>query len=112
MIQKYRNQFNQNFTEEKYKKFIKALEKDYQPIPFRVAETPIFIPQELREKLIAAGEEIIALIKQDNFKELTQKSIPSEWNVPNETAHPHFLTFDYGLCKDEKGEVTPMLIEM
>lgn len=112
MIQKYRNQFNQNFTEEKYKKFIKALEKDYQPIPFRVAETPIFIPQELRGKLIAAGEEIIALIKQDNFKELTQKSIPSEWNVPNETAHPHFLTFDYGLCKDEKGEVTPMLIEM
>lgn len=112
MIQKYRNQFNQNFTEEKYKKFIKALEKDYQPIPFRVAETPIFIPQELREKLIAAGEEIIALIKQDNFKELTQKSIPTEWNVPNETAHPHFLTFDYGLCKDEKGEVTPMLIEM
>lgn len=112
MIQKYRNQFNQNFTEEKYKKFIKALEKDYQPIPFRVAETPIFIPQELREKLIAAGEDIIALIKQDNFKELTQKSIPSEWNVPNETAHPHFLTFDYGLCKDENGEVTPMLIEM
>lgn len=112
MIQKYRNQFNQNFTEEKYKKFIKALEKDYQPIPFRVAETPIFIPQELREKLIVAGEEIIALIKQDNFKELTQKSIPSEWNVPNETAHPHFLTFDYGLCKDKNGEVTPMLIEM
>lgn len=112
MIQKYRNQFNQNFTEEKYKKFIKALEKDYQSIPFRVAETPIFIPQELKEKLIAAGEEIIALIKQDNFKELTQKSIPTEWNVPNETTHPHFLTFDYGLCKDEKGEVTPMLIEM
>ena len=112
MIQKYRNQFNQNFTEEKYKKFIKALEKNYKPIPFRVAETPIFIPQELKKKLIAAGEEIIALIKQDNFKELTQKSIPTEWNVPNETAHPHFLTFDYGLCKDEKGEVTPMLIEM
>lgn len=112
MIQKYRNQFNQNFTEEKYKKFIKALEKNYKPIPFRVAETPIFIPQELKKKLIAAGEEIIALIKQDNFKELTQKSIPTEWNVPNETAHPHFLTFDYGLCKDEKGDITPILIEM
>lgn len=112
MIEKYRKAFNGNYTEVKYNQFMQKLEDGFPAIPFRVAETPIFIPQELREKLIAAGEEIIALIKQDNFKELTQKSIPVEWNVPNETAHPHFLTFDYGLCKDEKGEVTPMLIEM
>ncbi len=112
MIKKYRNQFNQNFTEEKYKKFIKDLEKGYSVIPFRVAETPIFIPNALKDKLIAAGEEIIELIKQDNFKELTQNAIPKEWIVPNETAHPHFLTFDYGICKNEHGEITPMLIEM
>ncbi|MFD0940619.1 hypothetical protein [Pedobacter boryungensis] len=112
MIEKYRHQFNANFTEEKYHQLLKKLEKGFPPIPFRVAETPIFISQELKEKLIAAGEEIISLIKQDNFKELTQNAIPSQWNVPNETAHPHFLTFDYGLCKNEKGEVTPMLIEM
>ena len=112
MIQKYRQAFNANFTDEKYNRLIKALEKGYSEIPFRVAETPIFIPQALKEKLIAAGEEIIALIKQDNFKELTQKAIPSQWNVKNETGNPHFLTFDYGLCKDESGEVIPMLIEM
>ncbi len=112
MIKKYRNSFNANFTEEKYKNFINKLEEDYLQIPFRVAETPIFIPEALKEKLIAAGEEIIALIKQDNFKALTQNAIPPQWNVPNETAHPHFLTFDYGLCKDEYGEITPMLIEM
>ncbi len=112
MIQKYRQAFNTNFTDQKYKDFIKALETDYSPIPFRVAETPIFIPTALKEKLIAAGEEIIGLIKQDNFKQLTQKAIPVQWNVKNETGNPHFLTFDYGLCKDESGEVTPMLIEM
>ncbi len=112
MIKKYRNQFNQNFTEEKYKDFIKDLENGYPVIPFRVAETPIFIPTALKEKLIAAGEEIIGLIKQDNFKELTQNAIPKEWIVPNETANPHFLTFDYGLCKNEQGEIVPMLIEM
>ena len=112
MIEKYRKAFNANFTEEKYHQFIEKLEEGFPAIPFRVAETPIFIPEALKAKLIAAGEEIIALIKQDNFKALTQKAIPSEWNVPNETAHPHFLTFDYGLCKNENGEVTPMLIEM
>lgn len=112
MIQKYRQAFNAGFTTEKYQQFLQELGKGYPEIPFRVAETPIFIPEALKNKLIAAGEEIIALIKQDNFKELTQKSIPAEWNVPNETAHPHFLTFDYGLCKDENGEIIPMLIEM
>ncbi|RZK57470.1 MAG: hypothetical protein EOO87_02820 [Pedobacter sp.] len=112
MIEKYRQNFNANFTGEKYQQFLKNLQEGYPEIPFRVAETPIFIPKELKEKLIAAGEEIIALIKQDNFKTLTQSAIPKEWNVPNENAHPHFLTFDYGLCKDENGEVIPMLIEM
>lgn len=112
MIQKYRQAFNAGFTAEKYQQFLQELGKGYPEIPFRVAETPIFIPDALKNKLIAAGEEIIALIKQDNFKELTQKSIPAAWNVPNETAHPHFLTFDYGLCKDENGEIVPMLIEM
>jgi len=112
MIQKYRHAFNANFTDDKYHQFVKVLEKGYPEIPFRVAETPIFISPALKAKLIAAGEEIITLIKQDNFKELTQKAIPSQWNVKNETGNPHFLTFDYGLCKNENGEVTPMLIEM
>ena len=112
MIKKYRQAFNTNFTAEKYHHFVKALENGYPEIPFRVAETPIFIPEALKDKLIAAGEEIIALIKRDDFKTLTQNAIPSQWNVKNETGNPHFLTFDYGLCKDENGEVTPMLIEM
>ncbi|WP_379085659.1 hypothetical protein [Pedobacter sp. UC225_65] len=112
MIKKYREAFNTSFTAEKYDRFLSKLGKGFPAIPFRVAETPIFIPSALKEKLIAAGEEIIALIKQANFKALTQNAIPTQWNVPNETSHPHFLTFDYGLCKDEHGEVTPMLIEM
>lgn len=112
MIEKYRKSFNANFTGNKYDQFLENLQLGFPPIPFRVAETPIFIPTELKQKLIAAGEEIIALIRQDNFKAMTESAIPKEWKVPNENAHPHFLTFDYGLCKDEKGEIIPMLIEM
>jgi glutathionylspermidine synthase len=112
MIAKIRQNFNEGFTVEKYNQFLETLQNGFPEIPFRVAETPIFISQGLKEKLIIAGEEIIALIKQDNFKELTQPSIPTNWEVPNENSHPHFLTFDYGLCKDENGNITPMLIEM
>ncbi|TCD19821.1 hypothetical protein EZ456_20150 [Pedobacter psychrodurus] len=112
MIPAQRQKYNQQFTDEKYQNFIAKLQSGYPPIPFRVAETPVFIPKALKEKLIAAGEEIINLIKQPNFKALTQKAIPTDWNVPNENEQPHFLTFDFGICKNEAGELVPMLIEM
>ena len=112
MIPAKRQKYNQQFTEEKYKNFLEKLQDGYCEIPFRVAETPIFIPKALKAKLIAAGEEIISLIKQPDFKELTKNSIPKNWNVPNENDQPHFLTFDFGICKNEAGELTPMLIEM
>jgi len=112
MISKYRGQFNSSFTEQKYKSFLKILESGLTSIPFRVAETPVFIPSDLQKKLIDAGEEIIKLIKKPDFKALTKDAIPSNWNVPNENEHPHFLTFDFGICKDANGLLTPKLIEM
>ncbi|RLJ77503.1 hypothetical protein [Pedobacter alluvionis] len=112
MIPAQRQKYNLQFTEEKYQNFLTELQIGYPSIPFRVAETPVFVPKALKEKLIAAGEEIINLIKQPNFKALTQKAIPTDWNVPNENEQPHFLTFDFGICKDKNGELTPMLIEM
>ncbi|MCX2573944.1 ATP-grasp domain-containing protein [Pedobacter sandarakinus] len=112
MITSQRDRYNRQFTEEKYQRFLHELEKEYAEIPFRVAETPVFVPKDLKEKLISAGEEIIKLIRQPNFKTLTNKAIPADWNVPNENEQPHFLTFDFGICKNEAGALTPMLIEM
>lgn len=112
MIETYRKPFNQHFTGEKYKSFLESLEKGFTEIPFRVAETPVFIPTELKDKLIAAGEEIVNLIRKPDFKQLTEKSIPKTWQVAAENDHPHFLTFDFGICKDEQGNLIPKLIEM
>ncbi|SEQ84181.1 hypothetical protein [Pedobacter rhizosphaerae] len=112
MISAQRQKYNQQFSSEKYKAFLQKLEEGLIKIPFRVAETPVFVPRALKEKLIEAGDEIIRLIKQDNFKALTEKAIPEEWRVPNENGQSHFLTFDFGVCKDEQGDLTPMLIEM
>lgn len=112
MIKKYRTSFNTNFNKQKYNDFLTEITQGYPEIPFRLAESPVFIPEELKQQLITAGDEIIALIKRSDFKEITQKAIPKDWEVPNENDHPHFLTFDFGICKDENGEIVPMLIEM
>lgn len=112
MINSYRISFNAHFSKEKYHLFLKALEDGFIKIPFRVAETPVFIPGYLKDQLIAAGEEIITLIKDKNFKNLTESSIPTQWKVPGENEHPHFLTFDFGICKDSSGALIPKLIEL
>lgn len=112
MISSYRKSFNANFSAEKYEAFLRALSEGFPEIPFRVAETPVFIPKDLEQKLVDAGDEIIKLIQTDDFKKLTDASIPENWRVPNENSHPHFLTFDFGVCKDKDGALIPMLIEM
>jgi len=112
MIKKYREQFNAAFSEEKYQEFQAALAQEFPEMAFRVAETPIFIPAELKEKLVQAGAEILDFIKDPAFKTLTAQAIPPTWEVPDENDHPHFLAFDFGICKDEDGALSPMLIEM
>lgn len=112
MIERYRKAFNAAFSAKKYEELICSLQKGFTEIPFRIAETPVFIPKDLKDKLVAAGEEIIALIKRPDFKSLTAAAIPAEWHIPGENDHPHFLTFDFGICKDELGNLVPKLIEM
>lgn len=112
MISTYREYFNLNFSKLKYATFLHILRDDYHPLTVRFAETPVFIPADLKDQLIAAGEEILELIRQPDFKKLTEKAIPEEWMVPNENGHPHFLAVDFGICKDETGRLVPRLIEM
>ena len=105
-----RKTYNANFTEEKYQNFLSDLNEGLkEPIAFRVAETPVFLTDDFRDKLITAGNDIIKTILQPNFKQLTERAIPEKWRVANETGHSHFIALDFGVCRDEDGELTPKL---
>ena len=108
-----RQPFNQNFAEEKYQQLLKKLnEYTSATIDFRVAETPVFLTDNFKNKLIAAGDDIIQTILQPNFKQLTERAIPDKWRVANENDHPHFVALDFGVCKDAQGNIAPKLIEL
>lgn len=83
-----------------------------EPVPFRVAETPVFLTDDFRDKLIAAGDDIVETILQPNFKEITGRAIPEKWRVANENDHPHFIALDFGVCRDADGIIVPKLIEL
>jgi hypothetical protein len=108
-----RKTFNQNFTIQKYQAFLNRLNDGlHSPVQFRVAETPVFLTADFRDKLIAAGDNIIDTILQPGFKELTERAIPDKWRVANENDHPHFIALDFGICKDAGGQIVPKLIEL
>lgn len=113
MIQKLREKFNSDFTEERYKAFTKDLDdaNNYH-IDFRIAETPIFIPKDLLNEIKSASEEIIQAIQSDEFKEYSVKACPDGLKVPNEDKHTSLIAIDFAICKDEYGNLIPQLIEL
>ena len=108
-----RQAFNQNFTVDKYTRLLDDINEHLpNPVGFRVAETPVFLTNDFKNKLVSAGNSVIETILQPDFKELTERAIPDKWRVANENDHPHFIALDFGVCKDENGNIVPKLIEM
>ena len=113
MKEETRSAFNAAFKPETYQKMVAELDQKLgRKIEFRIAETPVFFPEAFLEKLIAAGNDLVKTIQAKDFLQLTEKAIPAEWKVANETDHPHFLTFDFAVTRDDDGELTPKLIEL
>jgi hypothetical protein len=113
MIPPARHGYNKSFTEGKYG----ALQKDINEVhpgavEFRIAETPVFVPAALTQKMLDTCENIVDLITDPSFKERTGRSVPSQLRVPNENGHPHFIAFDFGVCIAADGTPEPQLIEM
>lgn len=113
MIPSLRTAFNEAFTRQRYDGFLADLNSRYPgAIEFRVAETPVFVPEGFLAMMTEACEHIIDLVVEPQFAEWTERSIPLTDRVANENDHPHFMVFDFGVCEDGRGGYEPRLIEM
>ncbi|HSJ69866.1 MAG TPA: hypothetical protein VK921_19450 [Anditalea sp.] len=114
MIEEFRDRYNQSFTTGKYQDFLNTIEKTHGHLPpFRVSESPIFIPNTLKSKLIEACDDIQNLISRPDFKELSKGALQNaSTHVPGEDGHTLFLQMDFGITLDEQGELHPYLIEL
>lgn len=113
MIPDIRQRYNQSFSEEKYQQFLAGLNQSFgYTIPFRVAETPVFVSKSFQKELQRAAQDILAVITRPDFKQLSQVAIPAGLYVPNEDEHTLFLALDFAVCTDEAGKLMPQLIEL
>lgn len=108
-----REKFNAEFSDEKYKSFVENLKSQFpDELDFRVAESPLFVPKAVKNKVLQACDAILKEIQSEDFIAKTEKAIPAEFLVPNENKHSSFLAIDFAITKNEKGTIEPQLIEL
>lgn len=114
MIPELRKKFNSEFTQEKYEAFLKDLNTSLKyPVDFRVSETPLFLSEGLKKKLLQACNELCKQVTSSEFKLKMKDAVPSHLNILGETDHPEFFVFDFAICKNgSTDEFYPKLIEL
>ncbi len=113
MIPDLRERYNSEFTEEKYLLMLERLESRVESrIEFRACETPVFLPGDLLREMLQASLEIVSQLNTPEYKNASTRSIPAEFNTPNEGDHPDFIQVDYAIVLDEEGRPAPKLIEL
>jgi hypothetical protein len=114
MIPALREEFNHNFTSEKYQGFLNSLAGACgTPITFRVSETPCFLPKALLDQMAQYGSELVTqLLTSPKYLRLSDKTVPPQYNVANESPRPMFVSVDFGLVRNVKGDLEPKLVEL
>jgi hypothetical protein len=114
MIPALREEFNRNFTAGKYQELLDSLAKiSGTPIGFRISETPCFTPKALLDQMAQYGRELVMqLLTNPKYLRVSDKTVPPEYNVANETRRPMFVQVDFGLVRNAKGNLEPKLVEL
>lgn len=115
MITSLRQQFNAQFTQEKYDAMLDDMASEYgYRVAFKICETPIFIGKQLKNELINAIEEIVSQVWGANYQQNIHLATPPNLQVPNEDAIPTFAAIDFAICEDPENSenLIPQLIEL
>jgi hypothetical protein len=114
MIPFLRQQFNESFTAEKYRTFLRRVDEACGThVQFRLSETPCFFPKSLVDQMATDGQELIRqLVDSPSYRAKSEEAVPAEFKVPNEAPHPMFVQVDFGLVRDGTGELHPKLVEL
>ncbi|HEY7751743.1 MAG TPA: hypothetical protein VH917_05575, partial [Ignavibacteriaceae bacterium] len=114
MISQLRKKFNSEFTQAKYEAFLNDINTSLKyPADFRISETPLFLSDDLKNKLLKACDNLCKKVTSEEFIIQMKDAVPPHLNIPGQTDHPEFFVFDFGICGDKNsGAFFPKLIEL
>ena len=112
MDQRFRPLFNSQITAERYHWYQKELERRLDcTFEFRLAETPVFLPDDVRENLVDSANAIVEQLSDPRKLEQMKAAIPERWNAPGMDALPSFTQVDFAIVR-EGDRFVPKLIEL
>ena len=113
MIPSLRQAYNAAYSDEKYRSYQRRLEeRGGMEIPFRLAESPIFLPPDLRDSMVAASLEIFRQLSKPEALERSKAAVPERFDVPGCDPLPTFAATDFAVTTDSGGRLAPKLIEL
>mgnify|MGYP000864509780 CR=1 FL=1 len=109
----HRDAFNRAFSDELYLRQTGDLARRAGALAgFRLAETPVFLTQELEERLVAAAHGILAQISTPAALAKLRRFVPPEWDAPGMDALPSLAQVDLAVVRAPDGSLEPKLIEL
>jgi hypothetical protein len=114
MLQPDRADFNRRFTSAKYDALRHELNrKTRTSIAFRICETPCFFSRSTLDELASIGAELThQLLDNPTYLEASDRAIPEKYRVSGASAHPNFMTVDFGFVRQPDGSLSPKLVEL
>ncbi|MDP3277071.1 MAG: hypothetical protein Q8Q09_17905 [Deltaproteobacteria bacterium] len=112
MQRDYRKAFNAHYSPEFYARYLARLEKQLgTTVPFRVAETPFFIPTGLRRRLAEHARAIVKEICDPSLISMHTSGIPPRFDVPRMDQVASCIQVDFAIVQNEDGELDGKLVE-
>jgi hypothetical protein len=114
VIPSLRRAYNAAFTQQKYDDYRRHLEAEAGcPIEFRLCETPIFLPPELRDEMVRSATEIWEELSTPENLHRSLEAVPPPLDVPGAGDHPLFAQADFAITSDgPEGALAAKLIEL
>jgi len=113
MIPELRRAYNAAFTDERYREYAHRLsERGGMEIPFRLSETPVFLPPALRDEMVEASLEIFRQLSTPSALYRSLAAVPPALDVPGCDELPVFAVTDFAVTRDSAGRFAPKLIEL
>ncbi|MEW5850647.1 MAG: hypothetical protein AB2A00_17810 [Myxococcota bacterium] len=109
---RHRQPYNKAFNQALFERFRTLLSAEVGPVPFRLAETPLFISRELRDLLARNAVEIVGRLSEPQTLKKLKAAIPGRYAVPGMDALPNCVQVDFALCPAPGGGLMGQVVEL
>jgi hypothetical protein len=109
-----RARYNAHYSDDLYRRVCALMEERLEEpaYGFRIAETPLLVPSDLRAKLTAGAREILDILLRPELIAAGKAAVPERFHAPGGEALPQCVAIDFAIVRGSDGSLEPRLIEL